>query len=347
VRNVQLRARGSTTWVIDDFLIVAQAMKNEDSFQSPRFVVTLKNGEKVENLTFILTITKFDTNQKKQFDLDLTYNGDEEIKAALQIYFRKRNGDPYMKKGNCDFSCVEEFETVYPDSSFGFEEYFNLEDITEDLLVDGKVTIVCNLIICHKGNNISKTVGQDSVEEEETEPSVESALLSLLQDVQDNNLSDVQLKCEDRTFNCHKAILKARSDVFAAMFRFKKASGDAAQSVDMNDTDPDVLDNLIQYIYGNKCDIEAGNARDLLALAEKYNVKGLKTRCEVFLRGTISIENVESLHGLSLTHNAKKLLRDVHNFVLGNWNRLEKALKKRLLKMDGELWDKSLSLTSE
>jgi len=159
----------------------------------------------------------------------------------------------------------------------------------------------------------------------------------------------VQLKCQDRSFHCHKAILQARSDVFEAMFRFNDASGMKRRSrnlevVDITDADPDALEQMVHYIYSDNCTIEDENAQYLLALAEKYNLKGLKAMCKVFLRGNICHKNVADLHDIALLYNAQKLRRFIHSFVLENWNQIEKVARKQMLRKDEELLEKSFDL---
>ena len=64
--------------------------------------------------------------------------------------------------------------------------------------------------------------------------------------------SDITLKCEDKTFPCHKVILSARSDVFAAMFSHRDTKEDNTNEVEIEDLDAETLGHLLQFVYTDK-----------------------------------------------------------------------------------------------
>jgi len=247
-----------------------------------------------------------------------------------------------MKIGDCNNYLSQPSKTLssYRPMQIWKFSHFSETNFPKDLLVNEKLTIVCNLLI-FKATNTSVMLSDNS--EEDVNP-ISQDFLSLFKEDNDDNISDIQLVCQARTFKCHKAILTARSDVFAAMFRFKKASGDVTDEVDMSDADPEILEQMIHVIYSDSCNIKEENVRDIFALADKYNVKGLKTKCKVLISNIISHKNVEELHDFSLLHNAKKLQHLIRNFVLENWILLDTASKKRMLKKDEDLLDRSLAL---
>ncbi len=55
-----------------------------------------------------------------------------------------------------------------------------------------------------------------------------------------------------RRFACHKAILAARSDVFAAMFAHKVTTESKTNEVVIRDTDPDIMEQLLHFVYTDK-----------------------------------------------------------------------------------------------
>ena len=55
-----------------------------------------------------------------------------------------------------------------------------------------------------------------------------------------------------RRFACHKAVLAARSDVFAAMFSHKATTESTTNEVHIRDTEPDILEQLLNFVYTDK-----------------------------------------------------------------------------------------------
>ena len=107
-------------------------------------------------------------------------------------------------------------------------------------------------------------------------------------------MSDVQIKCGDQTFDCHKVILSARSPVFNRMLLSEmkeKASG----VVDLTDTTPEVVRELLEFIYTGNCCID-GNADPeivcgLLEAADKYELEHLKEMCQYTLSSAVTADN--------------------------------------------------------
>ena len=60
--------------------------------------------------------------------------------------------------------------------------------------------------------------------------------------------SDITLICSSMRFSAHKAILAARSPVFAAMFRHSDTEEAATNEVRINDTDSSTLERFLWYV---------------------------------------------------------------------------------------------------
>ena len=107
-------------------------------------------------------------------------------------------------------------------------------------------------------------------------------------------MSDIQIKCGGQTFDCHKMILSARSPVFNRMLLSEmkeKASG----VVDLTDTTPEVVRELLEFIYTGNCCID-GNADPeivcgLLEAADKYELEHLKEMCQYTLSSAVTADN--------------------------------------------------------
>ena len=80
--------------------------------------------------------------------------------------------------------------------------------------------------------------------------------------------SDVILSVNGREFFAHKAILAARSPVFAAMFEHEMEEK-KQNRVEITDMDHDVLREMLRFIYTGKAPNLEKMADDLLAAADK------------------------------------------------------------------------------
>ena len=113
----------------------------------------------------------------------------------------------------------------------------------------------------------------------------------------DKETSDMKIECGGEVFNCHRAILLARSDVFRAMFQAKMQET-ISRKVPITDISSDVIKGLLQYIYTGATDenILKEKSGELLYAAEKYQMTSLKKICELQLCLTLEVGNsVESL----------------------------------------------------
>jgi hypothetical protein len=101
--------------------------------------------------------------------------------------------------------------------------------------------------------------------------------------------SDVAVECGDRTFDCHKAILSARSETFAAMFRSNFLEN-AESKVTVKDMDPEVAEWLLSFIYTGVVAWTAVSV-DLLKAADMYMVSELRKQCCKVLSWEITAHN--------------------------------------------------------
>lgn len=127
-----------------------------------------------------------------------------------------------------------------------------------------------------------------------------------------------QVCCGDRVFECHQFMLSARSPVFQAMFQAGQLVAgsvgivmvvgkwvvssdarlavidfhDALQSdmteaatrrVEIEDLQPEVVHDMLVYIYTGNTNNLNRIAGELLGAADKYQLEQLKTICEVRL----------------------------------------------------------------
>ena len=106
--------------------------------------------------------------------------------------------------------------------------------------------------------------------------------------------ADVEIKCGDKTFPCHRSILSARSPVFKAMFEADMEETREGK-VEIKDYSPEVIEDVLLFMYsgiGNKgayirsllgsLDM-LGHVEEMLKAADQYQIDLLKATCEKVL----------------------------------------------------------------
>lgn len=138
-------------------------------------------------------------------------------------------------------------------------------------------------------------------------PSPPSTLATDLASIQnDPSFSDIAIKTKGRTFKAHRIILAARSPVFRAMFSHNMQESRNNEVV-IKDVEPDVMEELLRYIYTNKVNGINRIAKPLLAAADKYALDSLKTVCESALISEMTVDDVADTLVLSDLHGCNHL----------------------------------------
>ena len=109
-----------------------------------------------------------------------------------------------------------------------------------------------------------------------------------------SQFADVTLACNGREFQCHKAILTSRSQVLAAMFEHDMKER-MNNRVEVKDMDPEVMAEMLRFLYTGKAANLENMAADLLAAADKYALDRLKVMCEEALCNNLTVENVSEV----------------------------------------------------
>lgn len=137
------------------------------------------------------------------------------------------------------------------------------------------------------------------------------------------DFSDVKFTIDGKEVRAHRAILSARSTVFWQMFESEKHTL-TEHVVKINDFDIKTIRNLLQYIY-TECAPDIEEIPDqLLLVAEKYNLDGLKVLCENILQSKITLESVVRLLVLAERCKAIILKASLMEFIVENIKELIK-----------------------
>lgn len=140
-----------------------------------------------------------------------------------------------------------------------------------------------------------------------------------------DHLCDVEVVAKGKNFSCHKLLLTIASKVFANIFSYNKHNTEdtfVCGILSIADFDSETVDKMIQFIY--KGEIPTGTTYAsvrLLAIANKYEIVGLKLECESALIETIDIENAIQLWESSKLYHAQYLQGAVEEFMYENWDK--------------------------
>ncbi|XP_035216425.1 speckle-type POZ protein B-like [Stegodyphus dumicola] len=120
-------------------------------------------------------------------------------------------------------------------------------------------------------------------------------------------LSDVNIVVGSDYFPAHKFILCARSSVFSRMFH-SEMSESTSSSVVISDVEPDIMDELLLFMYSGKLEKPLEETAMLLySAADKYDVPALKKMCSLFLKFNFHIRNICSVLQLADMHSDSDL----------------------------------------
>ena len=129
---------------------------------------------------------------------------------------------------------------------------------------------------------------------------------SLLQELNNKDLSDVILMVENRPIYCHRVILASRSQYFAALYchGFREAKEGV---VEIGGVSYEEMLAMLRYLYCDEFAIELKGINELLTMCERFSLVSLKIRCELALITSINVENAALLFKYSKTYQCTRL----------------------------------------
>ncbi|XP_073814363.1 speckle-type POZ protein-like [Musca autumnalis] len=149
--------------------------------------------------------------------------------------------------------------------------------------------------------------------------------------------SDVTLVAQDGIkLKAHKAILCARSQVFAAMFRnnFEESKTNRIQ---IDDMDAEVIEEMLKFLYTGG-DISEKFAEELFIAANKYSLLDLQTMCENTLINTMKFATVADVLLLADRLTNERLKTKAAKFIVNNIETVtETEGWKKLCQTDNDL----------
>lgn len=169
---------------------------------------------------------------------------------------------------------------------------------------DGALEIKCDIEIT--GLKMKTDSGRQTMKQ--TSKSVNRLALDIGELLSSGEFSDVTLEVQGQEIKVHQLILAARSPVFSAML-----SVDMKEKRERRITIPNVsheaAKEFLDFIYSANMKATK-NAKELLILAEMYQIKDLKQACENLLITQLNKENaLDNLYVANL-YNCKQELKN-------------------------------------
>lgn len=241
---------------------------------------------------------------------------DEESKDYLSLYLLLISCDKSEVHAKFKFSILNhkreetkgmESQRAYrfvQGKDWGFKKFIRRDFLMDDangLLPDDKLTLFCEVNVVADSVNI---FGQSSTCRLTVPKCNLSQDLGALLDR--GSFTDVTLDVEGQEFLAHRAILAARSPVFAAMFEHAMEERKNGR-VEIKDLTQDVFSEILKFMYtGNSPNVDR-MANALLSAADKYQLERLKLMCEDALCQNLTVENAADTLILADLHCAEHL----------------------------------------
>jgi len=127
----------------------------------------------------------------------------------------------------------------------------------------------------------------------------------LREEMKNSRYFDFTLECDNREISVHRNLLAARSEVFAGLFSENFEEGKmgraAVKDVDFND-----LEALVKFCHTDELE-EKDATVGLFAAANKYMIRSLVVKCEIYLIDQLTVENAADYFLTAYLFNSDKL----------------------------------------
>ena len=159
--------------------------------------------------------------------------------------------------------------------------------------------------------------------------------------------ADVTITCDGKKFRAHKLILASQSPVFKKMFEIdmrERRSG----VIEVPDITPAVMSDLLAYLYTGTAPHVDTLARELLNVANKYELPRLLSICETTLASKITVRCILEMLILAELHEAKTLKKACLGFIkcnfaviceLDSWKELKASSTHQMLMFEVLEWN--------
>lgn len=127
--------------------------------------------------------------------------------------------------------------------------------------------------------------------------------------------------------NAHAFMLAAHSQAFNDMLNTEKQEN----QLNLTDFDYEVVKEMLTYIYTKRLPNLEKLVDGLLRIDDKYNIKGLRERCEESFCESISTNNAIRLQALAEYHNFSQLKDKARDFIQRNLKAVQESADWKIL----------------
>uniref|UniRef100_A0A914DDZ4 Speckle-type POZ protein n=1 Tax=Acrobeloides nanus TaxID=290746 RepID=A0A914DDZ4_9BILA len=191
---------------------------------------------------------------------------------------------------------------------------------------DGSLRILCQIELVPDFNKLqSLEIRRDSAINSNH---ITKQYLNKIHEMFENSIgTDCMIQCGMKSFDVHKFILMAHSEVFRAMFSHKETKENVESRIDLMDTSPVAVQHMLTYMYSGSIseDLTDEEAPLVMEIAEKYGLDALKILCQQKLIPRLNKNNVCAMLELADTHNAPLLMDACIPIICINVNELMKS----------------------
>lgn len=184
-----------------------------------------------------------------------------------------------------------------------------LKQNSSNLLPNDTLTLKCEVVALESSTTSAPRRSSQMASPAQQECRLSDDLAWLLES---GSNADVTLMVGSKTFHAHKNILAAMSPVFRDMFEHMTTEDD---NVVIDDVEPDVFANLLQFVYTEGVPEPMEKPDCLLRAADRYKLDRLKATCELTLISRLSAETAADTLILSHQHDADTLRCRALDFV--------------------------------
>ncbi len=239
------------------------------------------------------------------------------------------------KGGEKEYSKTSLMQELAAGNEVGFSDFIEMKTVLErkdDLLHDNCLKVLCEL-------TIRGTIAHNPVRRIENylypDPANDlAAQLGVVLDGPDEGLySDFTITAGERHFKVHKLLLATRSSVFRAMIDSTMMEGESS-CVKIEDHSPEVVKEMLTYIYTGQAPNIKELVEDLLSIAHKYQLDSLVLNCGKELRDRLTPETVILTLRQAEKYAMKPLKRACLRYALDNFSEVEKSQAFSALKTE-------------
>jgi hypothetical protein len=251
------------------------------------------------------------------FRIRLHPQGNKESNKDFTFFqvFSSKNDTKYRAKFTALNTRNEECATtIYTGQQqlHGYFEYVRRDLLLNHLQPTDELHLMCEFNMTF--DTVTRCSHQKAPKAETKEHEVAEDLCDLYKTAKN---ADFSITCGDRELRVHKAILAARSPVFAAMLEHNTEEAQTS-NVQLDDIDAEVLSEMLHFIYSGRSPNLSEMAPELLAVADRFALPGLKEMAEQVLRNCLGVESVCRILVLADMHGAAQLKQDTVNFIAQN-----------------------------